>query len=194
MIADAKGFHYPKVDTTACVDCGACKKVCPFEEENIKLNIPLTAYAAWNKDREEYLASSSGGAAHVFSSYIIRQGGVVYGCTSEGMHIRHIRVDSLSNLFKLQGSKYVQSDVRGLFSQVKADLKSGKPVLFVGTPCQVAGLKNYIKWIPEHLYLVDLICHGVPSQQMLNEHIHHILKTSAEQRSFRKGQSYSAAR
>lgn len=72
MIADAKGFHYPKVDTTACVDCGACKKVCPFEEENIKLNIPLTAYAAWNKDREEYLASSSGGAAHVFSSYIIR--------------------------------------------------------------------------------------------------------------------------
>ena len=190
MIADAKGFHYPKVDTTACVDCGACKKVCPFEEENIKLNIPLTAYAAWNKDREEYLASSSGGAAHVFSSYIIRQGGVVYGCTSEGMHIRHIRVDSLSNLFKLQGSKYVQSDVRGLFSQVKADLKSGKPVLFVGTPCQVAGLKNYIKWIPEHLYLVDLICHGVPSQQMLNEHIHHILKTSAEQLSFRKGQLF----
>ena len=190
MIADAKGFHYPKVDTTACVDCGACKKVCPFEEENIKLNIPLTAYAAWNKDREEYLASSSGGAAHVFSSYIIRQGGVVYGCTSEGMHIRHIRVDSLSNLFKLQGSKYLQSDVRGLFSQVKADLKSGKPVLFVGTPCQVAGLKNYIKWIPEHLYLVDLICHGVPSQQMLNEHIHHILKTSAEQLSFRKGQLY----
>ena len=159
MIADAKGFHYPKVDTTACVDCGACKKVCPFEEENIKLNIPLTAYAAWNKDREEYLASSSGGAAHVFSSYIIRQGGVVYGCTSEGMHIRHIRVDSLSNLFKLQGSKYVQSDVRG-------------------------------KWIPEHLYLVDLICHGVPSQQMLNEHIHHILKTSAEQLSFRKGQLF----
>jgi coenzyme F420-reducing hydrogenase beta subunit len=191
MIPDRKGFLYPKVNTVTCVDCGVCVKVCPFEEGNIKLNSPLTAYAAWNKDREQYLASSSGGAAHVFSSYIIRQGGVVYGCTSESIHVRHIRVDALSELSKLQGSKYVQSDVRGLFSQVKADLQAGKPVLFIGTPCQVAGLKNYIKRIPEHLYLVDLICHGVPSLQMLHEHINHIMKgRPAEQLSFRKGQLY----
>lgn len=191
MIPDKKGFFYPKVDTVTCIDCGACEKVCPFQDGNIKLNAPFTAYAAWNKDREQYLASSSGGAAHVFSSHIIKRGGVVYGCTSEGMRIRHIRVDSLSELSKLQGSKYVQSDVRGLFSQVKADLKAGKPVLFVGTPCQVAGLKNYIKRIPEHLYLVDLICHGVPSQQMLHEHINHILNGRfAERLSFRKGQLF----
>lgn len=191
MVADSKGFFYPKVDTTVCTDCGACENVCPFQDGNIKLDAPLTAYAAWNKDREQYLASSSGGAAHVFSSHIISRGGVVYGCTSEGMHIRHIRVDSLSELSKLQGSKYVQSDVRGLFCQVKSDLKAGKPVLFIGTPCQVAGLKNYIKRIPEHLYLVDLICHGVPSQQMLHEHINHILNgRSAERISFRKGQLY----
>lgn len=155
------------------------------------LNAPFTAYAAWNKDREQYLASSSGGAAHVFSSHIIKRGGIVYGCTSEGMHIRHIRVDSLSELSKLQGSKYVQSDVRGLFSQAKADLKAGKPVLFIGTPCQVAGLKNYIKNIPEHLFLVDLICHGVPSQQMLHEHICRIAKgRTAERLFFREGQTF----
>lgn len=107
------------------------------------------------------------------------------------MRIRHIHVDSLQELSKLQDSKYVQSDVRRLFGQVKADLQAGKPVLFIGTPCQVAGLKNYIKRIPEHLYLVDLICHGVPSQQMLHEHINHILNgRSAEQLSFRKGQLF----
>ena len=191
MISDKKGFLYPKLDTAVCIDCGVCEKVCPFEEENRKLHAPHAAYAAWNKDREQYLASSSGGAAHVFSSHIIKQEGVVYACTSEGMRIRHIRVDSLQELSKLQGSKYVQSDVRRLFGQVKADLQAGKPVLFIGTPCQVAGLKNYIKRIPEHLYLVDLICHGVPSQQMLHEHIHHILNgRSAEQLSFRKGQLF----
>lgn len=191
MLNDSKGFLYPKVDTATCIDCGACEKVCPFEGGNIALNSPLTAYAAWNKDREQYLASSSGGVAYVFSSYIIKQGGVVYGCTSDGMQIRHIRVASLSELSKLQGSKYVQSDVRGLFDLVKADLKAKKPVLFIGTPCQVAGLKNYIKRIPEHLYLVDLICHGVPSQQMLYEHINHVAAGhSVEQLSFRKGQLY----
>lgn len=188
MIPDRKGFLYPQVNHAACIECGACEKACPFEKGNISLNVPFTAYAAWNKDREQYLASSSGGAAHVFSSHIIKQGGVVYGCSSEGIHIRHIRVEALSGLHKLQGSKYVQSDVRGLFNQVKNDLKAGKPVLFIGTPCQVAGLKNYIKQIPEHLYLVDLICHGVPSQQMLHEHITHILgNCTAEHLSFRKG-------
>lgn len=191
MFPDKKGFLYPKVDTAVCIDCGVCEKVCPFKRENRVLNAPLTAYAAWNKNREQYLESSSGGAAHVFSSYVIKQGGVVYGCTSEEMYIRHFRVDSLQELSKLQGSKYVQSDVRGLFGQVKADLQTGKPVLFIGTPCQVAGLKSYIKRIPEHLYLVDLICHGVPSLQMLCEHIHHILNDrSAEHLSFRKGQMF----
>lgn len=191
MVNDSKGFLYPKVDTATCIDCGACEKVCPFEGGNIALNPPLTAYAAWNKDREQYLASSSGGVAYVFSSYIIKQGGVVYGCTSDGMQIRHIRVTSLSELSKLQGSKYVQSDVRELFDLVKADLKAKKTVLFIGTPCQVAGLKNCIKRIPEHLYLVDLICHGVPSQQMLYEHINHVAAGhSVEQLSFRKGQLF----
>lgn len=191
MIADSKGFLYPKVNHAVCIECGVCEKVCPFQKENISLHAPIKAFAAWNKDREKHISSSSGGAAYVLSEYIIRSGGVVYGCTSDSMRIRHIRVDSLSNLSKLQGSKYVQSDVRGLFGRVKADLKADIPVLFIGTPCQVTGLKNYIKRIPEHLYLVDLICHGVPSQQMLHEHINHIMKgRSAVQLSFRKGQLY----
>lgn len=188
LVTDSKGFLYPKINSSECIECGACERVCPFQKGNVALHAPIKAFAAWNKDKEKHVSSSSGGAAYVLSEYIIRSGGVVYGCTSDSMRIRHIRVDSLSDLSKLQGSKYVQSDVRGLFGRVKADLKADIPVLFIGTPCQVAGLKNYIKRIPEHLYLVDLICHGVPSQQMLNEHIRHVCKKhSISQIFFRKG-------
>ena len=191
MVEDAQGFIYPQVDSSVCVECGMCEKVCPLEVANLSLRKPLKAYAAWNKNRQEHLLSSSGGAAYIFSSYIIEKGGVVYGCTSDGIDVRHIRVENHSELFKLQGSKYVQSDVRGLFKKVKNDLKIGKTVLFIGTPCQVAGLKNYIGHHNEHLYLVDLICHGVPSKQMLHEHIKYVAKgQKIKHISFRKGNDY----
>lgn len=191
MTEDAKGFLYPKVDSAICIECGACEKVCPLNTSNISLKIPLKAFAALNKNRQEHLASSSGGAAYILSSYILDKGGVVYGCTSDGIDVRHIRVENHSDLSKLQGSKYVQSNVCGLFKDVKNDLKSGKPVLFIGTPCQVAGLKNYITHIPEHLYLVDLICHGVPSKKMLHDHVKHVAKgQKIKHISFRKGNDY----
>lgn len=188
MEEDTKGFLYPQVDSSICIECGLCEKVCPFDEANISLYQPQKAYAAWNKNREEHLTSSSGGAAYVLSSYILSRNGVVYGCAANGMDIRHIRVDKVSDLYRLQGSKYVQSDVRGIFRQVKDDLKANRPVLFIGTPCQVAGLKNYIGRTSEILYLVDLICHGVPSQKMLRDHVSHVAKgTEIRQILFRKG-------
>lgn len=191
MIEDAKGFLYPQVDSAICIECSVCDNVCPMDVSNISLKYPLKALAAWNKNRQEHLLSSSGGAAYVFSSYILDKGGVVYGCTSDEIDICHIRVEDHTDLSKLQGSKYVQSNVCGLFKDVKNDLKSGKSVLFIGTPCQVAGLKNYIKHIPEHLYLVDLICHGVPSKKMLHDHIKHIANRRVVQKiSFRKGNDY----
>lgn len=190
MVADSKGFLYPQIAPIACTDCGACERICPIDK-NIRLDAPLAAFAAWSKDSAQHLASSSGGAAYVLSATIIKAGGVVYGCTSEGMHIRHIRVENLTELSKLQGSKYVQSNVCGLYKQVKADLKKDRPVLFIGTPCQVAGLKKYIKNIPDNLYLVDLICHGVPSQQMLHEHIAYVApQQKIRQILFRKGNDY----
>ncbi len=190
MKKDSKGFLYPLVDKNICVECGVCEHICPFQTDK-ELNLPLKAYAAWNKDRNKHLSSSSGGAAYVFSSYIINQGGVVYGCASDGINIQHIRVDQIKNLNKLQGSKYVQSHICNLFSQVKTDLRNQIPVLFIGTPCQVAGLKKYIKRIPPHLYVVDLICHGVPSLQMLEEHIANIAKgRNIESISFRKGNKF----
>lgn len=188
MTFDSKGFLYPKIDANNCIECGLCEKVCPMIEKNTAVNFPVAAYAGRNKDMKQYLSSSSGGAAFVMSSHILEKGGVVYGCCSEGVTVRHIRVSHPSELGKLQGSKYVQSDVRGIFRQVKHDLVSGTPVLFIGTPCQVAGLKNFVRTVPDHLYLVDLICHGVPSQQMLQDHIDSIIGGhQIDHIAFRKG-------
>lgn len=192
MEEDAKGFLYPHVDKQACINCGLCDRVCPLQLTNIHLNAPTTAFAAWNRCNEEHQRSSSGGVAYVFSAYILNKGGVVYGCVSTGLYVHHIRVDNLKDLALLQGSKYVQSDVRGIFNQIKADLKQQRSVLFIGTPCQVAGLKNYIRTVPPHLYLVDLICHGVPSQRMLSAHIAPISKGQEVTRlSFRRGSIYT---
>ena len=188
MVEDAKGFLYPQVDANDCTECGLCEKVCPLDTRNIALQPPQKAYAAWNKNREEHLASSSGGAAYVLASYMLEINVVVYGCAANGTNVRHIRVDAASDLNQLQGSKYVQSDVRNIFGHVKNDLRQQRPVLFIGTPCQVAGLKNYMRTVPPHLYLVDLICHGVPSLKMLSEHIAPISKgKEITDLSFREG-------
>lgn len=191
MREDRKGFFYPFVNSDLCIECGLCVKVCPFIKENNKYSWPITAYAAWNTEREAYLKSSSGGVAFVLSKFILENDGVVYGCSSNGLDISHIRVDNIHDIYKLQGSKYVQSNVHGIFAKVKQDIKKNYKVLFIGTPCQVAGLKNYIMKVPENLFLIDIICHGVPSQKMLKEHVHHILgERHIERISFRNGTDY----
>lgn len=188
---DEYGFLYPEVDESLCIECGACERVCPFPASEGDLEYPLKAFAAWANDEKAYERSSSGGAAYVIGHTILSEGGVVYGCASDGLDIRHVRVDRLEDLPKLQGSKYVQSDVCGLFSQVRTDLKDGRKVVFIGTPCQVAGLKKFIKKVPDNLLLVDLICHGTPSQQMLREHIAHIVGDKKINKiTFRRGNSY----
>ena len=191
MKKDYKGFLYPQVNKSQCINCGLCEKVCPYSKEQLEFNLPLKAFAAWNKDREAYLKSSSGGAGYVISSHVLSVGGVVYGCCAEKTTVKHIRIDNQKDLYKLQGSKYVQSEVRGIFKSIKDDIKSGLTVLFIGTPCQIAGLKNSFKKVPEKLILVDLICHGVPSQQMMQSHFNNVSNNrKIEEISFRKGNEF----
>lgn len=163
------GHLYPKIDTSICIDCGLCIKGCPSLHV-IEGNTPVKAYAAWSKEEEDYKSSTSGGVASVLSKYILSNGGVVYGCSVlPGIRIEHIRIDDINKLHRLKGSKYVQSSIINVLPQIKKDVANGKKVLFIGTGCQTMAIKRMWSKQPENLYLVDLICHGTPSVEVLRK-------------------------
>ena len=135
-------------------------------------SFPL-AYAAYNNDINTRMSSTSGGIFTIVAEYLIEsQGAIVYGAAfDDSFNVRHIRVDSKEKLYKLRGSKYPQSMVGDCYKQAKIDLKSGKTVLFVGTPCQIAGLKRFLQAEYEKLYTMDFVCHGVASDLLWREYV-----------------------
>ena len=176
MVVDDEGFSYPLVDKGRCIKCGQCELRCPVlaEKKNNNSNnaIKPRSYGLKNKNDAERRDSSSGGAFTVFANEIFRQNGVVYGCTlDERQQAKHIRIDKKADLKKLRKSKYVQSNIEGIYSLVKKDLNHNRRVLFVGTPCQAAGLCSFLGKIPDNLLIIDFICHGVPSQKILDLYI-----------------------
>lgn len=171
MVEGYLGHLFPKINQATCIDCGLCQKKCP-SLSTIEKTKPNLVYAAWSKDIVDYKTSTSGGAASLLSSKMIEEGGVVYGCAMlPDIEVKHIRVDSADQLSLLKGSKYVQSNIEEVIPLLKKDVKTGRKVLFIGTPCQVAAIKNIYKEKPKNLYLVDLICHGTPSLNSLQTHI-----------------------
>lgn len=170
------GHLYPEIDQDKCIDCKLCQKGCPSLQD-IESSYPKKAFAAWSKDEEDYVTSTSGGAASVLSQYVISKGGVVYGCSVlPNIQMAHIRVDNLEALHLLKGSKYVQSQIKSIIPKLRKDVKDGLLVLFIGTPCQVAAIKQLYKITPDNLYLVDIICHGTPSNKFLKDYIQKDLK------------------
>ena len=176
MKPDALGFLYPEVDKDKCVDCGLCEKVCAFNDHydtSLNLEKPL-AYGARHKDMNEVETSRSGAAFIAISDYILEQGGVVYGAGyTDHFRVVHKRATTKEERDEFKGSKYVQSDMTGVFRQVKKDLRDGLTVLFSGTPCQTAGLKSYIGKNLK-LILVDIICDGVPSPRFFADYIKYL--------------------
>lgn len=166
MQTDSEGFFYPQTDERFCINCGICKKVCPFQNSLPKKNEPIV-FAAKHRDPEVLEASSSGGVFTAISDFILKSGGVVYGVAfDENFNVCHQRAQTLDQRDKFRGSKYVQSNLNETFDNIARDLENGLIVLFSGTPCQCAGLRNYlagIKYNRANLYLCDFICHGVSS-------------------------------
>lgn len=178
MTADEEGFFYPVIDSERCIHCGACEAVCPVEKNrnldaSSDTSAVFTAYTAYSKTEECRLCSSSGGIFSLLAQKILSSGGIVYGAamSEDCKSVRHISVASEKDLWALQGSKYVQSDLENIFLDVKKQLIAGKIVLFSGTPCQIEGLKSFLQKDYERLICVDMICHGVPSPMVWERYL-----------------------
>lgn len=173
MVPDENGFVYPVVDESKCVRCGLCEQVCAYRNDvpPVSQKKVSVAVSACTDVRE----SASGGLFAAFAQAVIDQGGAVYGCAmiyEKGqLWPRHICVTERRDLIRLKGSKYVQSDLTGMYPDVRRRLAEGQTVLFSGTPCQVAGLKGFLRKEYENLFTVDIICHGVPGGKLFRDYI-----------------------
>lgn len=180
MIPDSLGFLYPHVDKEKCVNCGLCEKVCAFNDNYDKSkNLPYPdAYAARHKDMKHLENSRSGAAFIAISDRILEKNGVIYGVGyTDHFRVVHKRAATKEERNEFKGSKYVQSNLTGIFRQIKQDLKNGLLVLFSGTPCQTSGLASYIgKGLHKNLFLIDIVCHGVPSPYIWRDYLEYLEK------------------
>ena len=166
------GFIIPGIRTEKCTNCGKCLTVCPYHAKIVK-HEPLQAYAALNKRNQTVMNSSSGGVFSALAETILAKGGYVFGAAMDDkFRVHHIEIHVESELYRLQKSKYVQSDMAYTYRCVKERLNAGAPVLFTGTPCQVAGLRGYLGDVEyDSLFCADVVCHGVPSQEFFHDYL-----------------------
>lgn len=163
------GFKYPVIDQDKCIDCGLCKRTCPVlnTKENKSIN---KCFVGYNKDSNERLNASSGSIFSLIANYVLDNNGIVVGAAfDENNHLNHIAIERKELLEPLRKSKYLQSDLGNIFTYIKEQIKIRK-VLFVGTPCQVAGIKSFIKK-SNNLITIDLFCHGVPSPKLFEKYV-----------------------
>ena len=163
LFEDEEGFLYPTTDKSICNNCGLCSRVCPVLQQSPPLT-PLDVFATKNPDESVRRKSSSGGIFRLLAEKTIDAGGVVFGVKwNENFEAVHSYTETNEDLIEFQGSKYVQSRVGETFQQTENFLKQGRQVLYVGTPCQIAGLKLFLRKDYDNLLAVDFICHGTPS-------------------------------
>lgn len=192
MKYDEEGFLYPSVDKEKCTECGLCEKVCPVCANKLKtsessslqgdgcsnLSQPIV-YGGYHSDDSVREDSSSGGAFTLFATEIINKGGIVFGCgLNDDMKAVYMGVESIEDIEKLRGSKYVQSEIGECYKLAKEALIQDRYVLFVGTPCQTSGLKSFLGKDYEKLYTCDFICHGVPSPKVFEKYIASLEKSA----------------
>lgn len=163
MHRDEEGFLYPAVNRDACTDCGLCERVCPMLQAPSSER-PIETLAAKTDDEAVRANSSSGGVFSVVAQRVISEGGVVFGAAfNDKWEVEHIGVESVGQLSRLRGSKYVQSRIGSAYAEVRRHLKEGRKVLFSGTPCQIAGLRKFLRRGYDGLVTIEVLCHGAPS-------------------------------
>lgn len=175
MKPDLGGYLYPCINKNLCVKCNLCSRVCPANSEADfgDKEEKTEAWAFQYKDNDVLMNSSSGGAFSAIAEYVLHRGGKVYGAAFDAdfRKVRHIGVEKTEDLCKIRGSKYVQSEIGNVFTEIKRSLKDDRYILFTGTPCQVAGLNKFLKHKHEKLITVDILCHGVPSPKMWEKYV-----------------------
>ena len=195
MHDNEEGFWFPEIDNAVCVKCNQCERHCPVLNE-IPINKTekdVKVYALIHKDDEVRKTSSSGGAFSAIAEYVLDHNGVVFGAAfDENFDVHHICIESLDELYKLRGSKYVQSRIGYTYKQAEKYLKNGRMVLFSGTACQTSGLLAYLGHDYDNLITQDLICHGVPSPMAWRKYIHYreLLERSKVKSIFFRDKSY----
>lgn len=171
MIEDEYGFRFPQIDTEKCVGCGSCQKVCCINND-VELCKPGTVYAASYKNKDISAKSASGGIFAALAKQVLTEGGIVFGSAyTKQFDVEVISIEKIEDLPRLQGSKYVQSSMNSSFLKIKSELQTGRTVLFCGVPCQVEALKRFLRRSYENLLVVDIVCHGVPSNRMLKDYL-----------------------
>ena len=174
MKFDAGGFCHPAIDESSCVGCGLCEKVCPVLNPVALPHTP-TAWAAWTGDDDSRMASTSGGVFPELARDVLAKGGAVFGAAyDEHFRVVHICAEKEQDLNRLRGAKYAQSDLGDSFRDVKRRLEGGQQVLFSGTPCQVLGLKAFLRKEYDNLLTADLVCHSVPSPLAWEKYLQYI--------------------
>lgn len=171
MEEDAEGFKYPTVDLNICINCGICEKICPIINP-YETRKPLNVFAARNIKEEIRATSSSGGMFMVLAEKTIERGGVVFGARfNNKWQVYHDFTETREGLIAFQGSKYVQSSIGDSYKKAEFFLKKGRFVFFTGTPCQISGLKHYLRKEYDNLLTADIICHGVPSPKVWRNYL-----------------------
>lgn len=177
MEQDEEGFYYPVINQGLCIDCCKCQRVCPEKSSRSDLE-PISLYAVKSKDDAIRMRSSSGGSFTILAEWIEQHSGVIYGAAyDDQFQVKHYRAEKRSEWEKFRVSKYVQSNLGETFKQIKSDLIDERFVLFTGTPCQVNGLKAFLKGIDANrLITCDIICHGTSSPKVWGDYLEYIQK------------------
>lgn len=174
MKEDSEGFLYPEVDKSLCIDCGLCEKVCPFLHQDAPIEVHAVR-AVKNRNESERMNSSSGGVFIALARAVIEENGVVFGAVfDEKWEVKHTSTDTIEGVYPMMGSKYLQSRIEHAYEEAESFLKQGRKVLFTGTPCQLTGLRKYLRKDYPNLLAVDFLCHGVPSPKVWRKYLNEL--------------------